>query len=116
MSETENVNPYRRLADCLNSDGASMPKPNSVDREMADCISRDNDLLLKQPAPIDAPTASEYSAERDVEPGAGGFSVERMNHEYALVTWGSKAVVIKEQAGDPIKDRVQILTLEAFRA
>jgi hypothetical protein len=95
MSETESSEPYRSIADWIGSDEDSLPQP---------------------PAPIETPLASEDGAEHDAEPRAWGFSVERMNHEYALVVLGSKAVVIKEQSRGPIEDRARILSLEAFRA
>lgn len=47
---------------------------------------------------------------------SGGYSVEVMNREYALVLMGSKAVVVREQNVGPIEDRLRVLTLDAFRA
>lgn len=45
-----------------------------------------------------------------------GFDVHEINKSYALVLMGSKAVVVQEREAGPVLDRVQILTLDAFRA
>lgn len=56
-------------------------------------------------APQDGPAAT--------EPQAWGFDVEDMNRDHALVLMGSKAVVVKEQPGGPIEDRVRVLSIDA---
>jgi hypothetical protein len=45
---------------------------------------------------------------------AGGYDVAKINSDYALVLLGSRAVVVKEQPGGPIEDRVRVLAIEAF--
>lgn len=47
-------------------------------------------------------------------PRSWGFDVDAINSEYALVLWGSKAVVVKEKPEGPIEDRVRVLSLDAF--
>lgn len=44
-----------------------------------------------------------------------GYSIERMNAEWALVLIGDRAVIVREQSTGPIEDRVRILTLDAFK-
>lgn len=48
------------------------------------------------------------------EPRAMGFSVERMNEEFALVILGSKTVIFQEQPHAPIEEQLRVLTLDAF--
>lgn len=50
----------------------------------------------------------------EVEPDAGGFSVEGINRDHALVIMGSRAVIVKENAEGPIEDRRRVLTINAF--
>lgn len=50
------------------------------------------------------------------EPRAWGFDVDAINEEYALVLWGAKAVVVKEQATGPFQDRLRVLSLDALNA
>jgi hypothetical protein len=45
-----------------------------------------------------------------------GFSVEKMNEEWAFVLMGSKAVMVRNVPTAPVEDRVRILGLESFRA
>lgn len=45
-----------------------------------------------------------------------GFSVEKMNHDWALVLMGAKAAVVHEQPDGPIEDRLRVLSVEAFNA
>jgi hypothetical protein len=112
--ETEHA---RRIADWINRDGDSLPKPPSdVDREMSNWVLSDGDSLPESPELIVAPAAGEDGAERDAGPRAWGFSVETLNREYALVVMGSKAVVLKEQTNGPFGDRRRFISLEAFRA
>jgi hypothetical protein len=47
---------------------------------------------------------------------AGGFDMDAMNGEWAVVLMGSKAVILREQEDAPIEDRMRIISLEAFRA
>lgn len=54
----------------------------------------------------------------DAEPPrvrAMGYSTDDMNAEWALVLMGSKAVVVHEQAGGPIEDRLRIISVDAFK-
>ena len=71
----------------------------------------DDDSL---PAPGEPLPATDRASEEDIVPRTWGFDVHAMNQEYALVTWGSKAVVIKEQSGGSIEDRVRILRWTHF--
>lgn len=45
-----------------------------------------------------------------------GYSVERLNEEWALALVGSKAVMVRDKPDAPIEDRVRIIQIEAFRA
>ncbi|MGQ3674269.1 primase-helicase family protein [Xanthobacter sp. TB0139] len=46
----------------------------------------------------------------------GGYDVERLNREWALVLMGGKAVVMREQGGGaPVEDRQRFLTVDSFR-
>lgn len=49
------------------------------------------------------------------EPRAMGYSVERMNEEWAVILLGSKAVVMHECADAPLEDRVRFLSVDAFK-
>lgn len=46
----------------------------------------------------------------------GGFDMDAMNAEWAVVLMGSKAVILREQPDAPIEDRMRIISLDAFRA
>ena len=46
----------------------------------------------------------------------GGFDMDAMNAEWAVVLMGSKAVILREQPTAPIEDRTRIISLDAFRA
>ncbi len=49
------------------------------------------------------------------EARAMGYSARKMNREWALVLMGSKAVILREQAGSaPVEDAQRFLTREAF--
>jgi hypothetical protein len=51
----------------------------------------------------------------DEQDQLGGFSIEEMNKEWALVLLGSKAVMVHEQPyAQEIEDRLQIRTVDAF--
>jgi hypothetical protein len=50
-----------------------------------------------------------------VQPQDWGFSVERLNKEWALVLIGSKAVMVREKPDAPVEDRLRIIQLDAFR-
>lgn len=65
-------------------------------------------------APVAPPVAD--GAPEPPQPRAMGYSVERMNAEWALVLMGSKAVIVHEQADGPIEDRLRIISIDAFRA
>ena len=115
MTDTEN---HHRVAERLLGEGDyfSGPADASLEkyREVANWLESDGDSL-PQPSPAsDGATAS--TGEKSAGPRAWGFDVEALNREYALVTWGSKAVVTKERTDGPIEDRTRILSLEAFRA
>lgn len=49
------------------------------------------------------------------EPNVNGFSMRRMNSEFAFILVGSKAVILRERDDGPIEQRVRILTIGAFR-
>lgn len=49
-------------------------------------------------------------------PRVNGFSVERLNREWAIVLMGSKAVMLREQPDAPLEERLRVLSIEAFRA
>lgn len=51
-----------------------------------------------------------------VGPRNFGFSVEKMNAEWAFVLMGSKAVAVRELPNAPVEDRVRVLALESLRA
>ena len=51
-----------------------------------------------------------------VHAASWGYDTGRLNHEWALVLIGSKAVIVREQAKAPVEDRVRVLSLDAFRA
>ncbi|MFT6659705.1 primase-helicase family protein [Maritalea sp.] len=44
----------------------------------------------------------------------GGFDIEQMNNEWALVLLGSKAALVHEQPQADVEDRIQIRTVDAF--
>ncbi|WP_249696465.1 primase-helicase family protein [Stappia sp. WLB 29] len=56
----------------------------------------------------DAPGAS-------AAPQDWGFSVEKINKEWALVLIGSKAVMVREKPDAPMEDRLRVVQVEAFR-
>jgi hypothetical protein len=61
----------------------------------------------------DAP-APEEPQEAAQGPRAWGYDPEALNRDYAVVLWGGRAVVVKEQPDGPIEDRVRVLSIEAF--
>ncbi len=50
------------------------------------------------------------------KPQRWGYSVKKLNEEWALVLVGSKAVMVRERPDAPVEERVRIVQLEAFRA
>lgn len=50
----------------------------------------------------------------DREPLARGFDVEKLNGDYAVVNWGGKVVVAKEQPYGPLQDRIRVMTVESM--
>ena len=64
----------------------------------------------------DARPASFSGSSKPTPLGDDGFSVAAMNLEWALVLMGGRAVIVREQAGGPIEDRMRFLTIDAFRA
>ncbi|MEP9378401.1 primase-helicase family protein [Aquabacter sp. CN5-332] len=66
------------------------------------------------PQPDEDVGESDPFAEEDPALRAGGFDVEVMNSEYALVLMGSKAVIAREQVAGPMEDRLRLLSVEAF--
>jgi hypothetical protein len=50
----------------------------------------------------------------DASPRSWGFDVEEINQDHALVDWGGKAVVVKEQPQGPINDRVRVMTFDSM--
>lgn len=115
MTDTDND---RRIAKHILGEGDyfSGPADASQDkyREVAKWFGSDRDSLPRPSPASDGATAS--AGDKNAGPRAWGFDVEALNREYALVTWGSKAVVTKERTDGPIEDRTRILSLEAFRA
>ena len=85
------------IADALESDDTVLPPPLAPGCDF---------VPEEQSAPVEAPS----------EPGprAWGYDPEEINCDYALVLWGGRAVVIKEQPAGPIEDRVRVLSIEAF--
>lgn len=65
------------------------------------------------PAGGDDAEAGEAAPKR--EPRAMGYSVERMNEEWAVILLGSKALVMHERADAPLEDRVRFLSVDAFK-
>lgn len=65
--------------------------------------------------PIDAKRKGRRRRATEIDPDPGEFSVEKINRDYALILMGQKAVIVKENAGGPIDDRLRVLTIEAFR-
>lgn len=61
-----------------------------------------------------APDEVTPPAESEQGPRAWGYDAEAINRDYALVLWGGRAVVVKEQPDGPIEDRVRVLSVEAF--
>lgn len=47
-------------------------------------------------------------------PNSFGYSVDKLNQEWALVLIGSKAAIIREKPDAPVEDRIRILTTQAF--
>lgn len=47
---------------------------------------------------------------------SGIFDVDAMNRIYALLLMGSQAVVVMERPDGPVKDRVRLIRLDAFKA
>jgi len=52
----------------------------------------------------------------DPSPRSWGFEVEEINRSYALVIFGGKAMVAKEQPYGPVNDRVQMMPFEAMNS
>lgn len=48
------------------------------------------------------------------EPNSFGYSVEKLNSEWALVLIGSKATIVREKPDAPLEDRIRILQTETF--
>lgn len=46
----------------------------------------------------------------------GGFDMDAMNAEWAIVLMGSKAVILREQPDGPIEDRMRVISIDAFKA
>lgn len=83
----------------------------------ADVIKQIAALAESEGATAPAPTEdSEEPVEvaEPLTPRALGYDPEEINRDYALVLWGGRAVVIKEQPDGPIEDRVRVLSIDAF--
>lgn len=81
-----------------------------------ECNTDDDAAGLAGPTPntveVDADDAQADS--QSAQPRAWGYNTKTINQDYALVLWGGRAVVVKEQPGGPIEDRVRVLSVEAF--
>jgi hypothetical protein len=93
---------------------------SDVFEEIAALVDGDGDAARIAPevtqessigAPADADAAIDESAP---SPRAWGYDAEEINRDHALVLWGGRAVVVKEQPDGPIEDRVRVLSVEAF--
>jgi len=77
-------------------------------------------VALNAPSPLSeneaalSPADEAALEDEPIKPRALGFSIDEINDDYALVLMGSRAVVVKEQPGGPVEDRVRILSIEAF--
>ena len=69
----------------------------------------------KEPELADDTSDDEEAGAPGMVPQDWGFSVERINKEWALVLIGSKAVMVREKPDAPIEDRLRIVQVEAFR-
>ncbi len=86
------------------------------------------DMSADDPGPADdgSPTTDKPKRRRKARPSdgddasaaldGGGFDMDLMNGEWAVVLMGSKAVILREQGDGPIEDRMRIISLDAFRA
>src|SRR5262245_29207517 len=93
------------------------PTRSSKTRESEDSERRAGGMAEGKPADVSrVPDGGTGDGGDDDDEGAEGFSVERLNREFALVLLGSKAVVFLEQPRAPIEDQKRILTLDAFKA
>lgn len=87
------IPPYERIADLIESDDAGAgPAPEGGQGDRSE---------------LDAPDAS---------PRSWGFDVEEINRSYAVAIWGGKTVVVNEQAGGPVNDRVRVMSFESQNA
>jgi hypothetical protein len=98
--------PAEQIAALVDGEGAAVP----ADTEGAEAIAALVDAVGES-API-APEAAPDEGESG--PRAWGYDAEAINRDYALVLWGGRAVVVKEQPAGPIEDRVRVLSVEAF--
>lgn len=49
-------------------------------------------------------------------PRSWGFDVQEINRSYALAIWGGKAVVINEQPGGLVNDRIRVMSFESMNS
>lgn len=84
--------------------------------EIAALVDSDAGIVPIAPEVSPAGGARTTPSEREpaITPRAWGYDVEVINRDYALVLWGGRAVVVKEQPDGPIEDRVRVLSIEAF--
>lgn len=71
----------------------------------------------KQPA-LAAEDIDDDTGEDDAGPAMPrdwGYSVIRLNEQWALVLIGSKAVMVREKPDAPVEDRLRIVQVDAFR-
>ena len=87
------------------------PEQNTIEsiEAVADLIERGD--IDESAASVDGEDADDDNA---AEPRAMGYNVEAINADYAMVLLGGRAVIVKEQPGGPVEDRVRIISIEAF--
>lgn len=98
-------------------------EPQSVAQRIAAIVTgapaNDDGRSGEGEAPVPAPDASMPAPIADDPapraPRTGGFDVEEMNREWALVLVGSKAVIAHEQPLGRIEDRLSLISVDAFR-
>jgi hypothetical protein len=120
----------RRVEDTITraiEDGAAQPRDLAdVRRQARSWAAGSACLMARAEAPAEPdgsgdgakpPAAAEGANEpKPRRPRRGGFSMEEMNRQFALVLMGSKAVILHEQDTGPVEDRVKMIGLDGFRA
>ncbi|MCX5513435.1 hypothetical protein C3941_23700 [Kaistia algarum] len=115
------LDPKQRIAAIIDAaPDLDEPLPEETGIEGGETLSDEGG---EGPASDDQPDIVEEATDGPAGDGAPlrvpkdwGFSIDRMNEEWAFVLMGSKAMIIREQATGPIEDRVRVLSIDAFRA